>query len=189
MQRLDRQSDTGVARMGKDRLEAFLHHATRGADVARPLGQAADDEDETVGTECRGLVDCRQVILDRGPDAGGIAGGKHAAAADARHPQAVGVDDVGSFPESDGLDLVAPGRDRRDAALETGVDRLGKAVASARRRQIDRETLDGHHSDPARVMRVQSGSAAEPRPTAAITEPMAISPCVILSRARPSCMW
>ena len=46
MQRLQCEADTGGAGVGQDRRDAVLHHAVRGGEVARTLGQAASDQNE-----------------------------------------------------------------------------------------------------------------------------------------------
>ena len=144
MQRLDGERHPVGAGMRQDGGDAVGHHVARGGDVARTFRQAADDQDQAVGAECRRLVDRAAIVVDGGGAAGGVGGRKHAAPAKPGDAQAVGADDARRLGEADLFDLVAPRRDRRDAAGEAGVDRLVHRPLLANGGEIDRQPLDRH---------------------------------------------
>ena len=76
--------------------------------------------------------------------AGGVGRGEHAAAAEIGDAHAVVAHDARGFREPDLLDLVAPGRNRGDAELAAGLDRLPQVELLAHGGEIDRETFEAH---------------------------------------------
>ena len=105
-----------------DAIYAFGYLRACRADVAmcRVAGQrtrqSADDEHEAGRPERARLVERAPVVVAHGLPRGGIGVGEHAAAAVARERQAMRFDRAHGGREPRGGDLIAPRRDRTDAA-------------------------------------------------------------------------
>jgi hypothetical protein len=81
VQGLDRERHAAGAGVRQDRGDALGDHVAGACYVLRALGQAADDEHETVGAQSHGLVDGAQVVVNGGRTTLSVGGREHAAAA------------------------------------------------------------------------------------------------------------
>src|SRR5690606_4786739 len=88
--------------------------------------------------------------------------GEHAAAAQTRDAQPVGLDDARGFLEPHRLHLVAPGRDGGDAVAQAAVDHFAEAPAIAQGREVDGDLAVRHHTTPctARTRRIRSTASS-----------------------------